>query len=188
MRPESRELQNIRKSPPTNVADRAAPAPSLLPRYTWDPYAVVAEFDRTFEDMRRNMESMLLPTWRSIEARPFAPLLGLDQPPSDFFEEPDAFVACLELPGFALKDVDVEVTANRLTVEARREEKTVEEVPKRGYFARELRHDTLRREFALPAEVNTDATKAEFKDGILTVRCPKRQPTPVPKAHRVKVE
>jgi HSP20 family protein len=134
------------------------------------------------------MESMLLPSWRSIEARPLAPLLALDQPLSDFFEEPDVFVACLELPGFAQKDVDVEVTANRLMVEAHREEKTSEEVPKRGYFARERRYSALRREFTFPAEVNADATKAEFKDGILTVRCPKTQPTPVAKPHRVKVD
>ncbi len=56
------------------------------------------------------------------------------------------------------------------------------------YFVRERRYEALRRTLSFPAEVKPDFAAATLKDGVLEVRIPKKQPTPVSKPVKVRVE
>lgn len=191
MKPEKTSFETERRAPYNpNVR---APIPGALPtttsseRYVWDPFALVADLDRNFEALRRNMETMLLPSWSHIGLRPLAAPRGVEFPAADVADEPDGFVVTVELPGFAPKDLNLEATSDRLVVEARREEKKTDE-PATGFITHERSYASLRREFTFPANVIPGAAKAELKNGVLTVRVPKEKPSLVEKAHRVRVE
>jgi HSP20 family protein len=75
------------------------------------------------------------------------------------------------------KDIEVKVEENLLTVSAKKE--ADKEEKKNGYVLRERKSSSFSRSFVLPKEVNRDAIKAEFKNGLLTLtmeKTPKAQP------------
>jgi HSP20 family protein len=92
-------------------------------------------------------------------------------PAVELEDTPEAFVLKLELPGIDPKDVDVEVTAESVSITGeRRSEKTTQD---NGAFHTEFRYGKFQRTIPLPARVqNTNAT-ADYRDGILSLRLPK---------------
>ena len=92
-------------------------------------------------------------------------------PPADIFEDADGIGIVLDMPG---------VTKDRLTVNADRNELTVEgdasiDMPEGMEAAyAEIRSARYRRSFTLTNELDTDAIQASMKDGVLTIRIPKR--------------
>lgn len=93
------------------------------------------------------------------------------KPPMDVGDTGDAFVVSVDLPGVEKEDVDLELRDNTLHVTAEHEEET-EEVTER-YLTRERTRGTLRREVTLPEEVDEEAVKATFENGVLEVDLPK---------------
>jgi HSP20 family protein len=76
-----------------------------------------------------------------------------------------------ELPGIDPKDLDIEVTADRLSMRGeRRQESRSEE---KGVLRTEFSYGSFERAIRLPARVDNAAVKAEYKDGILTLTLPK---------------
>jgi HSP20 family protein len=76
-----------------------------------------------------------------------------------------------ELPGLRPEDVAVELSDSRLVI---RGEKREERTGKEGSFSVvERRYGSFMRSIALPGEVDSEATEAEFKDGVLRLRLPK---------------
>ncbi len=78
-----------------------------------------------------------------------------------------------ELPGIDVKDLDVQVTREAVSIsgEYKAETKTEE-----GRIVRsELRYGKFHRVIPLPFKVQNDQVKAEFQDGILTLVLPKLQ-------------
>ncbi len=110
--------------------------------------------------------------------RELSPIAGPDRakpmfmPDVDVKETPEGYVFKADLPGFNEKDVEIQLTGNRLTIAGKREEEKREE--KETYFACERSWGSFTRSFTLPHGADADATKAELKDGVLTVVVPKR--------------
>jgi HSP20 family protein len=94
-------------------------------------------------------------------------------PSIDIYEEGDDVVVKTELPGMDKKDIDVNLSENRITISG--EKKKEEKVDKKNYYRLERSHGSFSRTFTLPAEVQTDKAKASFKKGILEVRIPKTE-------------
>ena len=82
----------------------------------------------------------------------------------------DAFVLTADLPGVAPEDVDLQVTADGVTLRA---ERNVEAPEGYSTHRRERGNWTLSRSWSLPAPVDVEASNAEVKNGVLTVRLPK---------------
>lgn len=81
------------------------------------------------------------------------------------------------LPGFRKEDVHIEVNDGVLTITAERSEET--ETKNERFYRKERRSGTLTRKIVLPDSVSEGETKAELKDGVLTLTLPKtpeRQP------------
>lgn len=118
-------------------------------------------------DLRRRMlqlfeEPFALPTFRES--------VGW-MPDVDIVETDGEIVVKAELPGMSKDDVDVEIDGNVLTLKGeKREEK--EEKEKERYLY-ECSYGSFQRSFTLPTEVNADAVKAEFKNGVLKITLPK---------------
>jgi HSP20 family protein len=85
--------------------------------------------------------------------------------------EDGTLVVRAELPGVDPdKDVEVSVSEGMLHISAKREERTKEEGKSR--YRSEFRYGAFSRDLALPSDVDKDAIKADYKDGILEVRVP----------------
>ncbi len=92
-------------------------------------------------------------------------------PAVDIYEETDNIVVKAEIPGMDKEGISVDVKDRVLTLKG---ERTVEnEVNDEKYFRRERSYGRFERAFTLPAAVDPEAIKAEYKDGVLKVLVPK---------------
>lgn len=169
-------------SPPTELA-KATP---LTERYMYDPYGLVADFDRHFTELRRNMESMLMPAWGTFGRRPLEAMTLPRFARADFCDMGTEYMVDLEVPGFERKDIEIELTPTEVRVEAKRErEGSLEE---ERFFAHERSYATLRRSFTFPEEVLPGKAEAKLENGVLKLTLPKKTPTPAPKSVKLKVK
>jgi HSP20 family protein len=88
----------------------------------------------------------------------------------------------MSMPGIDPEKVEVTIEGNYLRVVGRREEE--KETKNKQFYSKEIHRGSFERAIRLPAAVNEDAVKAEYKDGVLKVTMPK---TEVKKKGRVKV-
>ncbi|CCH91276.1 Hsp20-1 [Microcystis aeruginosa PCC 9432] len=94
-------------------------------------------------------------------------------PAAEMTETPEAVQLKLEIPGMEAKDLNVEVTADSLTINGERksEIKTEEE----GFTRTEFRYGKFHRVIPLPVQVDNTNVAAEYKDGILNLTLPKAE-------------
>ncbi len=93
-------------------------------------------------------------------------------PAVDIYENENALVIKADLPDMDEKDLDIRVENNTLTVKGER--KFEQKVKEENYLRIERTYGSFSRSFSLPNTVNTEAIKAEYKNGVLTVELPKR--------------
>src|SRR5579864_8766672 len=94
-------------------------------------------------------------------------------PAVDIYETEHELVVKADLPDVDEKDLDVRVVNNVLTIRGeRRFEKNVNED---NYLRVERAYGSFSRSFSLANTVNTDAIKAEYRNGVLTLTIPKRE-------------
>lgn len=104
-------------------------------------------------------------------------------PAVDIHEEPQRFVVRADLPG--VKPADIEITTDKgvLTLRGSRH---LEQKQDDGHYSRiERVTGKFARSFTLPDNVQTDAIKAQFKDGVLELSIPK---VAKPEPRRIEVE
>jgi HSP20 family protein len=97
---------------------------------------------------------------------------GTWAPAVDIFEQDGNIVMKAELPGIDAKEVDIRLENNVLTL--RGERKIDNEVKRENYHRVERAYGSFTRSFTLPAVVDQEKIKAEYKDGVLRVTLPKR--------------
>lgn len=128
------------------------------------------EIERRIEEFFRRPFSLFGPTWWP---RLRFPEFEEISPSVDIFEEGDDVVVKAELPGMKKEDIEVKLTDNTITISG--EKKKEEKIERKDYYRLERSYGSFCRAFSLPAEVQTDKAKAQFKDGILEVRIPKSE-------------
>ena len=97
--------------------------------------------------------------------------LGAWHPVVDMYDEDDKIVIKAELPGMEKKDITVDVKDRVLTISGERNFDN--EVKEENYYRRERACGKFQRAFSLPADVDSDTIKADFKDGLLKIEVPK---------------
>jgi HSP20 family protein len=93
-------------------------------------------------------------------------------PAVDIFEDKEAILVRAELPGVKSEDVKIEVENNVLTLRGQR--RLEHEDKKDGYHRVERWHGSFTRQFMLPRTVDSETIDAQLKDGVLTVKLPKK--------------
>jgi len=126
----------------------------------WDP----------FEEMNRLHDHFF--GGRGLAKQPFRVAV-------DIREEDDAFYVDAEVPGVAAEDVKVDVEKNVLTISGER--KAEKDEAEGSYRRVERYYGTFSRSFTLPETVNADSIHADLRDGVLTLRLPKKE-APKPRA------
>ena len=132
----------------------------------YEPWALLnrlhRELDQTFDTVARDA------TW---------------SPAVDVHEEAERFVVRADLPG--VKPADIEITADKgvLTLRGAR---NFEQKNDDGHYSRVERvTGKFVRSFTLPENVQADAIKASFKDGVLELTIPK---VAKPEPRRIEVQ
>src|ERR1700732_4864459 len=96
-------------------------------------------------------------------------------PAVDIYETENELVVKADLPDVPEKDIDVRVENNTLTIHGER--KFENDVHQDNYLRVERAYGTFTRSFSLPNTVNTEGIRAEYQNGVLSVRMPKREET-----------
>lgn len=94
-------------------------------------------------------------------------------PAVNITEDGEAYYISAELPGVKAKDLDVNVTANQLTLVGMR--RISEEAADARYHRREREAGRFSRAVALPGDIDTENVRAKLADGVLTVMVPKSE-------------
>ncbi|MBF2073197.1 MAG: Hsp20/alpha crystallin family protein [Synechococcales cyanobacterium C42_A2020_086] len=129
----------------------------------WEPF-------REIETLQRQMNRLfdeLMPTVRETgNGIAFVP-------PAEMEETPDAIHLKLEIPGIDAKDLDVQVSAESVSITGERKSETKTE--EQGMTRTEFRYGKFQRMIPLPARVQNNNVQAEYKDGILKLTLPKSE-------------
>ncbi|MFS8867106.1 Hsp20/alpha crystallin family protein [Synechococcus sp. H65.1] len=142
-----------------------------MPLVRWDPFREIDEIQR---EMNRMFDRLMA---RPTEADAFAFV-----PAVEMHDDPETITLKLELPGLNPNDLDIQATAESISISGeRRFEKRSED---KGVTRTEFRYGRFQRVIPLPNRIKHDQVKAEYKDGILTLTLPKADSE---KAHVVKV-
>ena len=92
-------------------------------------------------------------------------------PPVDISENSEGITLTADLPGVSLANLNVHVEGNHLLIEGQ----SALEIPENTQALHaEVRTSSYRRRFVLSRELETGKIEASLKDGVLTVRIPKR--------------
>ena len=138
---------------------------------------------RTFDEMDRIFDRMFEEFFPRGWMRPFRFGHGFwtedvfegRTPRIDIIDHEDDLLVRAELPGVEKKDLDVSLTEDSVTIEAksRHEEKAEEE----RYYRHEITRGEFSRTLPLPCRVKGDEAKAHFEGGVLELTLPKVEKT-----------
>jgi HSP20 family protein len=104
-------------------------------------------------------------------------------PPVDILETENELVLKADLPDVQSNDIDIQVENQTLTIKGER--KFDQEESSTGYHRIERSYGTFVRSFTVPSTVDTEKVSADYKNGVLTVKFPKKETA---KPRQVKVE
>ncbi|HLZ90926.1 MAG TPA: Hsp20/alpha crystallin family protein [Candidatus Acidoferrum sp.] len=94
-------------------------------------------------------------------------------PAVDIFETEHELVVKADLPEIDPKELDIRVENNILTI--RGERKFESKVSEDKYLRVERAYGSFSRSFSLANTVNSEAIKADYQNGVLTLTVPKRE-------------
>ena len=124
-------------------------------------------FDSAYRGTGREESQSVMATW--------SPLV-------DVYEDGEGITLKAELPEVDVKDVDLQVEGNTLTLKGER--KLENEDKQEGYHRIERTYGAFSRTFTLPNTVDVEHITAESKDGVLRLFLPKKAET---KPRQIKV-
>ncbi len=139
--------------------ENKAQLPAARPSREWDPFVAMRDFLR-WDPFRE-----IAPAWASLEGVGFAPAFEVK-------ETKEGFVFTADLPGVAEKDLQVQLSENRLSISGKRESEKTEQSD--TLYTSERSYGSFTRSFTLPEGVDRDKLRAELKSGVLNVTVPKR--------------
>jgi HSP20 family protein len=103
-------------------------------------------------------------------------------------ETKDAYVFKADVPGVPEKDLVIQLTGNVLTISGERKQESAKQENKSGdgdrFFAYERSYGQFSRSFSLPDSADGERATADVKEGVLTLRVPKK---PEVQARRITV-
>ena len=93
------------------------------------------------------------------------------RPPVDIFETDDSITVQADMPGVSRDRLSLRLEGSNLLVEGRIE---IPPQPRLHALHADVRSDVFRKSFLLSNELEAGRIDASLKDGVLTVRIPKR--------------
>jgi HSP20 family protein len=128
----------------------------------WEPFR---EIDTLQRQMNRLFDDFTL-TKENRNGLKFVPAAELE-------ETDDAIYLKLEIPGMDAKDLDIQVSAEAISVSGER--KSESKTEENGVTRTEFRYGKFERVIPLSVRVQNDKVEAEYSDGILRLTLPKAE-------------
>ena len=129
------------------------------------PYSPFRELDTMQRQMNRLFDNLAGFTEEGLTPS-FAPAAELQ-------ETDEALHLKLEVPGLEPKDINVEVTADAVSISGERKSETRTE--EKGMLRSEFRYGQFQRVIPLPTRIQNNNVRAEYKHGILHLTLPKTE-------------
>ena len=100
------------------------------------------------------------------------------QPSVNIYEAKEAFFICVELAGVKVGDIDVRTEKNLLMISGRRADPQPRgEQGSLCVHLMEIESGEFQRELRLPANVAVERVEASYREGLLWVKLPKKNPS-----------
>ena len=145
----------------------------------WEPL-------RELSVIQREMDELFKRTFGSLTTGLFRrEWTGEWCPDVDCYTKDGMFVVHADIPGVEMKDVDISVAGNILTIRGERKSEVKEK--KGEYFFHETTLGRFERMLTLPEGVNTENIHATYKFGVLEVTMPAKAEA-LPKKIKVELE
>ena len=135
-------------------------------------------FDKMFDTLVENNFPEVV---QQVGVKPYQ---GTAYPKVNVYEYDDKGGVVAEIPGLDKKDLNIEVEENTLTISGNKHGLFDDDGAK--VLRRELKHSSFKRSFELGELLDGSKVKANFKDGLLSVEIPKKEPEK-PKVTSVKI-
>jgi HSP20 family protein len=123
-------------------------------------YGLAGELDRMFDEI-----------WRGFGARRVRNAPADFAPHMDVSESEGEFRIAAELPGVEQDDIEVTLEDGTLTIKGERKDDRKEKDA--GFRRVETLRGSFRRSIRLPEEVDQEAVKARYRNGVLELSLPK---------------
>lgn len=124
--------------------------------------------ERDWQNLREMMDYLL-----QDATRPGVGTAGVVwQPPTDAYETEAEFVVRIDVSGVRRDDLRINVDGDRLVVRGLRRDNMPS--GRKHFYKMEIVVGPFERALPLPRNVDTSEIEANYRDGILEIRCPKR--------------
>ena len=147
-----------------------------LPFFDRDDF--LTPFDKMFDNL---VETQFPEVVKQVGVKPYQ---GSAYPKVNVYEYDDKIGIVAEIPGLNKKQLNVEVEEGILTISGDKHNTFENDGAK--VLRKELKQSSFKRSFELGEQLDGDDISANFKDGVLSVTIPKREPV-IPKKHSVKI-
>lgn len=143
----------------------------------WEPFQELVTLrqamDKLFSDSFVRMP-------RSLELEE-----GTVAPAVDIYEDADKVGIKASMPGVKPEDIDINITANSVTIKGTTESQ--KEVKDENFVRKERYYGTFTRTIALPTGLKVDKAEATMSNGVLTLEIPKAEEVK-PKTVKIKAK
>ncbi len=131
----------------------------------WQPFR---ELDELQQEMNRVFDNLNYNT-----PNPKNDSLTAFVPPAEMEETEDAIHIRLEVPGINPEDLDIQASAESVSV--RGERKWENKTEDKGMKRTEFRYGTFQRVIPLSTRINHNAVQADYKNGLIELTLPKAE-------------
>ncbi|GFO64157.1 Hsp20/alpha crystallin family protein [Geomonas paludis] len=128
--------------------------------------SALAQMDRLFDEVFKR------PFFHHLSQRMSGEEMEELNPPIDIYQEGDSVVVKAEIPGLKREDLDVQLSADNITISGQKSKE--QRIDDKDYYRMERSYGSFIKTCRLPVAILTDTAKATFRDGILEVRALKK--------------
>jgi len=134
----------------------------------YDPFEEMKRFQR---HMNRFFENFgLVPAERTPTPHRYP--MSFREPLADIREKGNYIIVTLEIPGVKKENIELNVTEDEISVKVEKKDSVTEKG--KGFYRAERSYKGFYRSLRLPCKVNTEKATANYSDGLLTVKLPKK--------------
>jgi len=159
------------ESPDSGDESSADREKNLRPVEDWNPF-------REIQGMRDQIDKMFGRSLERFRGEPGFDLSWLKKPyvpAADFESKEDHYLITLDVPGVDQSKLEVSIEGVLLQIKGKRDEIVAKKDGETLHTER--MHGQFLRAFTLPGGIDPSQSKAEYKDGVLTITIPKGEET-----------
>ena len=138
---------------------------------------LVSGVDSLFDSFRRDFDDLMNVWWPTPRLAPISQMIMPSRAPLiDLIDKGDHYHLTIDLPGMSKENINIQLKADSLEISG--EVGKSSDTESEQYVVRERGFMQFSRTISFPQEIKSKETDATFKDGILTIIAPKKEPKP----------